>query len=54
MWNLSTPGATSKGRQEEKTMTNCCDIEKNHDKVLITDLDLIHVICITCGKEWVE
>ncbi len=32
----------------------CCDIQKNQDKVLITDLDLIHVICITCGKEWVE
>ncbi len=35
-------------------MTNCCDNVKNHDKVLITDLNLLHVICIACGKEWVE
>ncbi len=33
---------------------SCCEIQKNHDKVLIRDLGLVHVICIACGKEWVE
>ncbi len=33
----------------------CCQLEKNQDKVLIEmGVDLIHVICIQCGKEWVE
>lgn len=35
-------------------MTDCCQLEKNQDKVRIPDMDLIHVICIKCEKEWVE
>ncbi len=47
-------GKYRKWRGGRRMNNDCCQLEKNWNRVLIADMDLIHVICIHCGKEWVE
>ena len=36
------------------SMNACCHLEKNQDHRWIEVHSLVHVICIKCGKEWIE